>query len=459
MLLMVLATVDGAAPERQELVRRTPQALVIEHVTVIDARGPREEPDMTVVVTGDRIEAVEPSEKASVPTGARRIDATGEFLIPGLWDMHVHPMRETDLGLFIANGVTGLRIMHGEPRFLEWRRLITRGQLLGPRLVIAGPVIDGPPPAGMEAVISTEGERVVRDAEEAKAEVRAQKAAGYDFIKVYNDVCRACYGEIVEEAARQGMPVAGHVPLEVGLIGALNSGQASVEHLRGYVRELVPSDAPLQPGADLRSRSLAWCYADASKMAALALLTRDAGAWNCPTLFVRITTHPRAEVERFLATPEAAYISPEGRDELRNRPGPLSNFSDEDFRLATEDEAVEDTMTRALRDAGAGLLAGTDQEPWGFSLHRELELLVHAGLTPGEALASATVNPATFLDAADLGSIERGKAADLVLLEADPLKDIANTRRIEAVVVNGRLVDRRSRLRLLEAARRAVNEK
>src|SRR5262249_39735586 len=133
------------------------------------------------------------------------------------------------------------------------------------------------------------------------------------------------------------------------------------------------------------------------------------------------------------------------------------NFSDEDFRVATEGEAVEDGMTRALRDAGAGLIAGTDQEPWGFSLHWELERLVRAGLTSREALAAATVGPAAFLDMFDsLGSVEIGKIADLVLLDADPLVDIRNTRRIDAVVADGRLLDRQSRGRLLAAARREV---
>jgi hypothetical protein len=443
----------------QALAGPAARPLAIEHATVIDPEGAPSRSDMTVIVTGNRITAVEPTTRTHVPSGARRIDATGKFLIPGLWDMHVHPARETDLALLIANGVTGARIMGGEPRHLAWRKRINRGTLLGPRLIIAGPILEGPPPAELAAVIATNEKEMVRTPQEATAQVRAQKTAGYDFIKVYNNLSRDCYNAVVAEAQRQRMPVAGHVPFAVGLLGVLKAGQLSVEHLRGYVEELVPPDAAQRPGADLRSRSLAWRYADASKMAALARATHQASLWNCPTLAARINTRPHADAERYLAMPEAVYISEDGRAELRSRPGPYSNFTEQDLRLAPQWEALQDAMIRALRDAGAGLLAGTDQEPWGFSLLWELENLVRAGLTPREALAAATTNPVALLNAEDsLGSIKCGKLADLVLVDGDPLANIRNVQSVVEVVVNGRLIDGSARQKLFEAARREVNK-
>jgi len=414
--------------------------VAITHVTVIDVERGERLPDRTVLIHGGRVAAVESAGRARVPAGAHIVDGARKYLLPGLWDMHTHPSSEADLARLLAHGVTGIRVMHGNPSVVRWKGRIGRGELLGPTIVAAGPIVEGLPPPGFAAVIDTVGRSVVTSTAEAAREVRAQKAAGYDFIKVYNNVPREAYDAIVAEARRQQMRVAGHVPFAVGLRGVLAARQASIEHLRGYPELLVPKDAPQQPGADLRSRVLAWRFADTTLIPSLARETRDAGVWSTPTLSTRLFTAPRAVVEQYLGTnPES-----EGFLQSRSRIPWLSNFTDDDFRLAEEGNAPQRALLLALRASGAGLLAGTDMGPWGASLHQELRFLVDAGLSPAEALRAATLGPALFLGAADtLGLVTAGRRADLVLLDADPLADIRNTTTISLVMVGGRVLDRK----------------
>jgi dihydroorotase-like cyclic amidohydrolase len=194
-------------------------------------------------------------------------------------------------------------------------------------------------------------------------------------------------------------------------------------------------------------------------MRALAEATRDSQVWNTPTLVFRIFVLPESEVKKYLARPEADYLGASAPLRNRRTIDWLGNFKDEDFRLASEGHAMEDALIRALRDAGAGLLAGTDTGPWGFSLHRELELLVHAGLTSSQALAAATRNPALFWGASEsLGSVKPGRRADLVVLDANPLEDIRHTQKINAVVLNGQYLNRRALDGLLAQARPATRK-
>lgn len=414
--------------------------VAITDVTVVDVASGQALPARTVVTQGARIVSVSSAAQVILPPGALVIDGRGRFLIPGLWDMHSHAGREADLALYVANGVTGARIMGGDTALLGFRKRIANGTIAGPALYVAGPILEGPPPKELASVIATSDKRLLSTAGEAVAEVRAEKAAGYDFVKVYNNLSLPVYEALVAEARRLGMPVAGHVPFAVGLRRVLAARQASIEHMRGYVELLVPSDAPQQPGIDLRSRALAWRYADTARVAGLARETRDAGSWNVVTLGTRIYESPQSVVDRYLASPDSVYMSGWARAAFhdRKRIAWLSNYSADDFQHAVEGHARQDMLVRVLRDAGAGILAGTDIAPWGLSLHYELEYLVAAGLTPLEALRAATSGPAQFLQAADtLGAVAPGYRADLVLLDANPLTSISNTRRIRAVVVGG----------------------
>jgi imidazolonepropionase-like amidohydrolase len=425
---------------------QVPSPVAIERVSVIPMDGERVLTDMTVVVDEGRVRAMGQGDRIATPAGATRVDGRGRFLIPGLWDMHVHFEGTPEiLGMFLATGVTGARVMWGTPSHVEYRDRVASGELIGPELYVGGTIVEGEPPPELRDVISTEGRALVRDSTDGAEVVRQQAAEGYDFIKVYNNVPLDAYRGIVVEAGKLGIPVAGHVPFEVGLEGALRARQASIEHLRGYVWHLVPTDAPQQPGADLRSRTLAWEYGDPSRVRDLATMTREAGVWNVPTLAVRLITKPDSYVAEYLASDEASHLSDEMRTfytERRSIPW-LSNFSDADFAAAMEGFAVGDSLVRALVGVGAGVLAGTDTPPVGFALHRELEELVDAGLTPYQALAAATHNPATFLGRDDgSGMVTVGSPGDLVLLDGNPLEDITNTRRVAGLVRRGEWYDR-----------------
>jgi imidazolonepropionase-like amidohydrolase len=419
--------------------------LVLKNVNVVDVDSGAIVAGRSVVLSDGYIKEIGAQESVRAPSDARVIDGSGRYLIPALWDMHTHPMEPEALSMLVANGVGGTRIMWGLPRHLEWRARVELGELLGPRLLIAGPIIEGVPPAQAASVVDTEGRRLVKTFAEGVAEVRRQKAAGFDYIKVYNNIPLDAYNGLVAEADRVRMPVVGHVPFAAGIQGALAAGQKSIEHLRGYTEKLVPADAPIQPGIDLRSRTLAWEYADLSRIPELVRATRDAGAWQCPTLGTSIYTAPSSAIERYLATPEAGYLDPLTREAFRNRGRVkwLSNFTEADFERATRANDKQAVLLRAMHAAGVPLLAGTDSNSFGFSLHRELEELVAVGLTPRDALQTATINPVRFAGLEkEVGRVATGYAADLILLDANPLQDIRNTSRIDAVILRGQLLDR-----------------
>lgn len=421
------------------------QDLVLKNASVIDVDAGASRSRQTLHIRNGWIQRVGADTDAAQAPTATVIDLAGRYVMPGLWDMHVHPDHESDLELLIANGVTSARIMFGQAGHLKWRARAELGDLVAPRLFIAGPIIEGPPPARMAALIATEGRRLLRTRDEAVAEARIQKAAGFDYLKVYNNLSTEAYAGLTSEGKRLGMPVVGHVPFEVALAGVLAAKQASIEHLRGYIEPLVPPDAPVQPGLDLRSRTLAWEYADLSRLPPLVQATRAAGVWQCPTLALVTTTAPSAQVQRFLASPEAAYLDPWSRAMLKDRKRVkwLSNFTEADWESTQRGTAKKDAVLLALHRAGVPILAGTDTGPWGFSLHTELELLVQAGLTTREALIAGTRNPAEFTGTADhAGKVASGYQADLLIVENDPLQDIRHTRDIFAVVTRGDFLDR-----------------
>ena len=347
----------------------------------------------------------------------------------------------------LANGVTGIRVMWGNPHQLTWRERIERGEVLGPRLVLGGEILEGEPPPEFRSVIGFESMNLVYDSVDAAEQVRRQGEVGYDFIKVYNNIPLQAYIGIMAEAEDLGIPVDGHVPFEVGLERAAAMGQRSVEHLRGYIQLLVSEGATNQPGRDLRSRALAWAEADLHRIDSLAQWTHAAGFWNCPTLSVRIRQSSRETIDHYLQSLEARYLTDSERAGLEDRSGIpwLSNFSDEDFAAAEEGHRIQDSLIRALAGRGNKILAGTDIGPRGFVLHRELEELVRAGLSPFQALQAATVNPARFLDLDDgSGYIRTGARADLVLLGGNPLESIQNSRQIRGLVLNGRWFEKES---------------
>jgi hypothetical protein len=435
-LLLLLAAAAGPA---------CADDLLLKNVNIVDVESGAIAAGRSVLVGDGSIKEIGAQQSLRPPAGARVVEGNGRYLMPALWDMHTHPMQPEALSMLVANGVGGIRIMWGYPQHLEWRARVELGELLGPRMLIAGPIIEGVPPQQSASVVDTEGRRLVKTFAEGVAEVRRQKAAGFDYIKVYNNIPLEAYNGIVAEAKRLRIALVGHVPFAAGIQGVLAARQKSIEHLRGYVEKLVPADAPIRPGIDLRSRMLAWEYADVSRIPELVQATKAAGAWQCPTLGTAIFWAPSSEVERYLATPEAEYLDAGTRETFRHRERVkwLSNFSEADFARTPRGDEKQAALLRAMHAAGVPLLAGTDTDTFGFALHRELEALVKVGLSPAEALKTATINPARFAGLEnEVGRVAAGYVADLILLDANPLQDIRNTHSINAVILRGKLLDR-----------------
>jgi hypothetical protein len=431
--------------------RSQPASIAFTNVTVIDGTGVPPRPAMTVVVSGDRVVAVAAAGRLRVPDGAVVVDGTDRFLTPGLWDMHVHIGGYEEgrklLPRLVAYGVTGVRDMASPVEdVLRLKREVAEGTIAGPQMVVAGPILQGPLPFRLPPFV-----RIVTD-EDAKAAVVDLHAQGVDFIKVGDTLTRAGYFAIAAESRRLGLPFAGHLPVSVSASEAAEAGQRSIEHfgsagfrgvliacstdetvVSGYVQEALA--AARAGGASPETKvyraefldRLVSTY-DARKAETLFSLFVRSGTWHVPT-FVALN------------------------DVWNQRRGESS--ADD---AAANDRASKKTveMFGQMRRAGVRVLAGSDL-PFRNgvpALHDELVALVAAGMSPMEALQSATRSPADFFGRlADEGTVEPGKKANLVLLDASPLADIANTRRVTAVVLAGRLMraEELQKLRLFAA--------
>jgi imidazolonepropionase-like amidohydrolase len=425
--------------------------LVINDVTVINVgSGAPTLPHRTVIVRDGHIEQIVKIEdlRGSKQEGLR-IDGKGKFLIPGLWDMHVHMVfgdwfprgKEITPPLFIANGVTGVRDMGGELEVLQqWHREISAGTLLGPRMVISGPMLDGPQPRFPSSL-------AIKTPEDGRRAVDDLKRRGADFIKLQSLVPREAVFAIADEAHKQGIPFVGHVPDAVRASEASNAGQKSFEHLIGIFEGSSPREDEFLKGAKGPAKFLA-TY-DSERAAKLFALLAKNHTWQCPTLVWERGGNLIDEAD-FAHDTRAKYVPAYWKDVTWKRftEQILHEFNTDD--LATRKRFVEKELdvVNAMHRRGVPFLAGTDTPPGvyvfpGFSLHEELQSFVAAGFTPMEALQTATLNPAKFLGMEDrLGTIEKGKLADLVLLDANPLDDIRNTQKITGVIVNGRYLSR-----------------
>ncbi|HYW32666.1 MAG TPA: amidohydrolase family protein [Gemmatimonas sp.] len=414
----------------------TPTAIAFTHVEVVDVEGGRLLANQTVVVQAGRIVAVGPEADVPVPTGTDVVDGTDRFLVPGFADMHVHLYTVGDLFTYAANGVTTVRNMAGDTSHLAMRAAVAAGRVIGPRIVTAGPVVEAAPLSHPDNVLLDSPAGV-------RHELLRQQAAGYDFVKVYNALSRPVYDSVVSVAREIGMPVAGHVPTSVGIDGALAARQASIEHFRGYIQALLPRSAPAM-GASFRERSVAWNRIDDTQIAALVARTVAAGVWNVPTF--AFTVHelsPDLAHKTLLGRPEVQFLSLQGLPKDRATTGYLKDFTDADYAETQRGLMAQFRLVRALESAGAGLLVGTDSWLSGYAFADELELLVRAGLSPARVLRMATLDAARYLGQERVsGTVATGRRADLVLLDANPLAEIGNVRRVRAVMLQGRLLRR-----------------
>lgn len=425
--------------------------------------------NQTVVITHDRITSVSSAEDLKPPKNARVIDATGQYLIPGLWDMHVHSAfgdwfpggRDIILPLFIANGVTGVRDMGGDtPVLLEWRKEIADGKIIGPRLVISGPMLDGFLPNGKLRFPSS---IPVTTPASAVAAVDSLKAQGVDFIKVQSVISHDAYLAAAAEAHKQGLPIVGHVPDKVRIREVVEAGQKSIEHLMGIFEGCSREEDKFIKGQG--SLKLLLATQDEQKCHSLIKLLAQNQTWQVPTLVWQRggTFLDQRDLKH---QPLDKYVPAYWRDVTWRR------FTDEmmpdllrdPLALRQEYFAHNLQMVGTLHRGGVPFMAGTDTAPGvyimpGFSLHDELANFVESGFTPMESLQTATSNPARFLGIENsFGSVEPGNIADLVLLSANPLEDIRNTRKISMVVANGRLLDRAALDQILTSVEAAAKQ-
>lgn len=441
-------------------------SLVFTHVTVIDTVTGTLQPDTFVIVAGDRIEQVGTKHHVKVPKNGKIIDATGKFIIPGLWDMHVHIFfgkwvpggKEVTLPLFIANGITGVRDMGSDlDPILAARTGIEQHRLLGPRMVVAGPMLDGPKtqfPASIAIATPEDGRRAVD----------MLKSRGVDFIKIQSFVPRDAYFAIADECKKQKITFVGHVPDSIRGSEASNTGQKSFEHLIGIFEGSSTAEDELLKGPKGPGRFLE-SY-DVSKEASLIQLLAKNQTWQCPTLYWE-RGQWLVDMIDVTKDPDAKYAPLFWREKSwpRFTAGIIKDLDTDPVPVRQKFVEHELDIVKKLNQAGVPFLAGTDCPAGvdvlpGFSLHLELQRFIAAGFTPLQALQTATINPAKFLDRQnDFGAVAPGKIADLVLLEANPLDDIHNTEKIAGVVQGGRYFSRASLDRILGDVEAAANKR
>lgn len=471
---------------------------IIQDVAIIDVEEGSVAEHRSVVIRDGRIAAIGAAEEVTAPADAEVVDGSGKYLIPGLWDMHTHLLWSTDatehlftdmpeaaetwtlwqeyygpaLDLLIANGVTGIRDMWGNLEVVRRvRREAAAGERLAPRISVAGGLVDGPPALWPGLVI-------VATPLEAREAVDSLFAAGAQFIKIRNRVQPEVFHTLVERAQELGLPVVGHVPWLVPAADASDAGQASIEHATGLAEgcsvvgeELIDLNRRILAAADaderatldsLESRFFERTLSTQQPDQCRALLRRLAqnGTWLVPTLVLEMGFRGQTSDTAGTGEPLLRYIHSAWRAGWVPENSPYGQKTSEGYAYRQRMHERRTKITAMAAEEGLQIMAGSDTPNAfvfpGFALHEELELLVEAGLTPLQALQSATINPARFLTAADsLGTVEEGKMADLVILDGNPLEDIRHTRRIHAVVLDGHVLRRDVLDRLLEGVEQA----
>lgn len=475
-VLVILATLLTACATAPASPPASTASLAIRNVNVVDVERGRVIAGQNVLIAGSVIEAVQSADRP-LPGGIPIIEGKDRYLIPGLWDMHVHSSsdrftRDIFLPLYVANGITGIRDMKGDcfapcdalessaEQLHAWRSDIAAGRLIGPEIVGASPLINSPR-AGQPSTVQRPGK-----AADARALVRLMRDRKVDFLKVYGRLAAEPFAALADEANRLGMPFAGHVPFAVRASDASRAGQRSMEHLFGVMEECSSREDELRPRLLEALEKTSGQFGplmemldsfSAEKCASLYSTFKAHGTWQVPTLIIE--QNPFSDAS--LRDPRLKYLPAKEKAYAAEYAARLFAFWPDGAKSVDRYRRMKWQIVRAMSKAGVGLLAGSDSmAPYiipGFALHDELELLVAAGLTPAEALRAATLNPAKFFGRAhELGTVAAGRKANLVLLRANPLTRIGATREIETVVLQGRALNRQALDRLLSSAEQAA---
>ncbi len=390
----------------------------------------------TVLIKDGRILKIGPSASVSTSASTQTVDGSGKYLMPGISEMHAHipgnqngtEAVEETLFLYLSNGITLIRGMLGQPYHLELREQVKTGEVLGPRIYTSGPSING---------------NSVRSVEQAKSKVTAQKEAGYDFLKMHPGLTMENFNAVVATANEVGIPFAGHVSLDVGVRRAIESKYASIDHVDGYIEGMVPSTMRVNPNTNGFFGINFTDIIDESVIPELVQATKDAGIWIVPTQAMMDRWIGPQPAEELGNDPEMKYLNPRILNNwVRTKKGVLSN-PNYDGERALKFNRIRKDIIKALHEAGVGMLLGSDAPQVfnvpGFSIQREMQSMADAGLSAYEILKSGTVNPAIYFgDETEYGMVKEGLSADLILVDSNPLENIANMERQSGVMVRGK---------------------
>lgn len=390
--------------------------------------------NQTVLVNEGKIVAIGSANEIEVPKGATLIYAPNQYLMPGLTEMHAHipgsgdmDLLEETLFLYLSNGITTIRGMLGQPYHLELREMALNKKILSPRIYTSGPSING---------------NTVRNIEEADRKVRAQKEAGYDFLKLHPGLTRENFDAVVATANEVGIPYAGHVSTGVGVKRALEAKYASIDHVDGYLEGLVPKTIRVNPNTNGFFGINFTDIADENNIEELVAMTKSNDVWIVPTQAMMERWVGPENPKLLASNPEMKYMNPTTLSNWVNTKMNLLSSPNYDASRAVKFNEIRRTIIKQLHEAGVKILLGSDAPQVfnvpGFSIQRELDAMVRSGLSNYEALVAGTVNPALFFkDEGTYGTIVKGADADLILVDQNPLEDIKALQQQNGVMVRG----------------------
>ena len=433
LLLLIAASIVACAQTKQQQVSKT--AILISDVNIINVNNGNILEKKQVIIDSGKIKSI--SNTIENPDSyTTKINAEGKYMIPGLAEMHAHiPQPPTSnnrieevLFLYLSNGITTIRGMLGHPSHLELRKKAATGEILSPRIFTASPSLNG---------------NSITTKEEAIAKVTAYQKEGYDFLKIHPGIKLDVFNQMVETANEVSISFSGHVPVDVGVRHAIKSQFTAIDHVDGFLEGLVPESENINPSDNGFFGYNFTPLADESKIEELVKLSKENQIWIVPTQSLFERWFAPISADNLLKDPEMKYMPASTLANWKRRKGQYTednpNFNEEQWQ---QFNSIRRKLIKALQDGGHGILLGSDAPQLfnvpGFSIHHEIEGMINAGLTPLQILQSGTLNPAKFFNQEEsFGQIQVGLDADLVILDANPLKNIKSLRQIYGVMVKG----------------------